>query len=66
MKPNLFQRGIWMKTSDVAATKTPEEYGKYMQKIAIVLIIIGLVLLAYDNRQVFQQKSEDKKTYSSI
>jgi hypothetical protein len=51
IKPNLFQRGIWMKSSVTAKTKTPEEYRKYMRVLAIVLIVIGLILLAYDNKQ---------------
>ena len=64
MKPNLFQRGIFMKYSNPASTKTPEEYRRYMQKVAIILIVTGLLLLAYDNRQVFMKKAAPGKQYS--
>lgn len=63
MKPNLFQRGIFMKYQNSASSRTPDEYRKYMQKVAIILIVIGTILLAFDNRQLFMQKSSAVQTY---
>jgi hypothetical protein len=56
IKPNLFRTGIWQKTSVTAKTKTQEEYVNYMKIVAIVLIVAGLALLAFDNRQMFKQQ----------
>jgi hypothetical protein len=63
MKPDLFRKGIWNKYS-IHANKSPEEYRNYMKKLAIVLIIVGFALLAYDNRQLFDPKvgQTDRKT----
>lgn len=66
MKPNLFQRGIFTKYPNTSSTKTPEEYAKYMQKVAIILIIIGSLLLLYDYRHLFVLKSQDKESYSAL
>lgn len=63
MKPDLFRKGIWNKYS-IHADKTPEEYRSYMKKIAIALIIVGLVILAYDNRQIFNRKSSGEPEIS--
>lgn len=67
LKPNLFRKGIWQKTSIPAKTKTPEEYENYMKIIAIVLIVAGLALFAFDNRQIFkQQPIKGQQQYSQL
>jgi hypothetical protein len=66
MKPNLFQSGIFMKYPNAASMKTPEQYRKHMQKIAIILIVIGSLLLAYDYRNVLMSTSSDKVTVSEL
>lgn len=58
MKPDLFRSGIFMKYANPASTKTPEEYRLYMKKVALVLIIIGSILLAYDYRHLFLSQSK--------
>lgn len=63
MKPDIFRKGIWTKYS-MHANKTPEEYRNYMKKLAIALIIIGLAVLAYDYRKLFNQKSNSESQIS--
>src|SRR5438132_600754 len=46
-KPNLFRRGIWLKTSIAIRTLSPETYGKYMRGLGMLLIICGICAFIY-------------------
>lgn len=46
-KPNLFRRGIWMKTSMAIRTLSPEGYVKYMRGLGATLILIGIGCFVY-------------------
>lgn len=59
MKPDLFRGGIFQKTSVAATTKTPEEYRRYMQVLAVILIALGISLLLYDNWAYLQTSTPD-------
>jgi hypothetical protein len=52
LKPGLFKRGLWLRTSIAQRTMSPEGYLKYMRALGIVWIGIGIALLAwgYANR----------------
>jgi uncharacterized protein YjeT (DUF2065 family) len=45
VKPNLFRRGIWLKTSIAVRMLSEENYIKYMRIIGVLTIVIGLVLI---------------------
>jgi len=42
--PNIFRRGIWLKTSIAIRTMTPEAYALYIKKIGRLYVTIGVVL----------------------
>jgi hypothetical protein len=42
VKPNLFRRGIWLKTSIAIRTLSEENYVKYMRIMGVVCILLGL------------------------
>jgi hypothetical protein len=46
-KPNLFRRGIWLKTSVAIRLLTEENYIKYMKGVGAVCIVIGLSLVLW-------------------
>ena len=46
-KPNLFRRGIWMKTSIAIRNLSPEGYLKYMRGVGVFNIVLGIALLAW-------------------
>ena len=49
INPFIFRRGFWMKTSIAINTMSPEKYKRYMQILAIVFIVAGLTLLAFEH-----------------
>jgi hypothetical protein len=44
VKPTLFRRGIWLKTSIAIRVLSEENYIRYMRILGVVLIVGGLVL----------------------
>ena len=44
LKPTLFRRGIWLKTSIAVRTLSEENYIRYMRALGILLIAGGLVV----------------------
>jgi hypothetical protein len=44
-KPDIFKRGIWVKTSIAQRTLSPTNYVRYMRGLGVVFIIIGLALI---------------------
>lgn len=42
--PNIFRRGIWLKTSIAIRTMTPEDYVLYMKRIGRLYSVLGVVL----------------------
>jgi hypothetical protein len=46
-KPNLFRRGIWMKTSIAIRFLSEENYKKYMRGLGVALVTIGLALVLF-------------------
>jgi len=47
LKPGLFKRGLWLRTSIAQRTMSPEGYLKYMRVLGIVWIILGIALLIW-------------------
>jgi len=45
IKPSIFRRGIWMKTSIAIKTMSPEKYNRYMRSLGMFLIILGVIVL---------------------
>ena len=45
LNPNLFRRGIWLKTSVAIRTLSPENYVKYIRALGFICIIVGTVLV---------------------
>lgn len=43
--PNIFRRGIWMKTSIAIRTMNPDNYKKYIRILGVILIILGFFLV---------------------
>jgi hypothetical protein len=46
-KPDLFRRGIWMKTGIAERNLSPEGYIKYMRGVGLFNIVLGIALLAW-------------------
>ena len=46
-KPNLFRRGIWMKTSIAIRTLSPEKYVAYIRGMGFLYIGLGVASLLY-------------------
>jgi len=44
LKPTLFRRGIWLKTSIAVRTLSEENYIRYMRGLGILLIAGGLIV----------------------
>jgi hypothetical protein len=44
-KPNLFRRGIWMKTSIAIRNLSPDAYVKYIRGLGVFNITLGTGLL---------------------
>ncbi len=42
--PNLFRRGLWLKTSIAIRTMTPEAYAHYIKRIGLFYIVVGALL----------------------
>lgn len=45
VKPTIFRRGIWLKTSIAVRMLSEENYVRYMRVLGAVFIVAGLVLL---------------------
>ena len=45
VKPTLFRRGIWLKTSIAVRMLSEENYIRYMRVMGAVLIVGGLVIM---------------------
>jgi hypothetical protein len=43
-KPDIFRRGIWMKTSLAMRYLSPEAYRKYIRVIGAVWVLLGIYL----------------------
>lgn len=43
--PNLFRRGLWLKTNIAIRTMTPEAYIRYIKRWGLIYIVIGVVLV---------------------
>ena len=46
VKPTLFRRGIWLKTSIAVRTLSEQNYVRYMRAMGVLLVIVGLLLIA--------------------
>jgi hypothetical protein len=46
-KPDLFRRGIWMKTGIAERNLSPEGYTKYMRGVGVFNIVLGIALLVW-------------------
>jgi hypothetical protein len=46
-KPDLFRRGIWLKTSIAQRALSPEGYLKYMRGLGVFHIVLGIAVLAW-------------------
>jgi hypothetical protein len=45
VKPTLFRRGIWLKTSIAVRTLSEQNYVRYMRAMGALLVIVGLLLI---------------------
>ena len=45
--PNMFRRGIWMKTSIAIRTMSPETYVKYIRGLGVLFIVLGAGSIVY-------------------
>ena len=45
VKPTLFRRGIWLKTSIAIRTLSEENYIRYMRVLGALLIVAGVVFI---------------------
>ena len=48
VKPNLFRRGLWMKTSLAIRWLSEENYTRYMKILGTILIVVGSALIIYE------------------
>lgn len=46
-KPNVFRRGIWMKTSIAIRFLSEDNYRRYMKGLGAVFIVIGAALVLF-------------------
>ena len=46
-KPNIFRRGLWLKTGIAERSLTPEAYVKYMRGVGVFHILLGIILLVW-------------------
>jgi len=47
VKPNLFQRWIWTRTSIMQRLLGPEGYRRYMKGLGVVFALVGVGLIAF-------------------
>jgi hypothetical protein len=45
LKPTIFRRGIWLKTSIAIRTLSDDNYIRYMRILGVILIVFGLGLI---------------------
>jgi hypothetical protein len=45
--PNMFRRGIWMKTSVAIRTMSPERYTNYIRGLGVLMVVLGTLSLIY-------------------
>jgi hypothetical protein len=46
-EPDLFRRGIWMKTGIAERNLSPEGYIKYMRGVGVFNLVLGIALLVW-------------------
>jgi len=47
LKPDLFRRGIWTRTSLAQRTMSPEGYLRYMRGMGVLWIVVGIALVLW-------------------
>ena len=47
LKPDLFRRGIWTRTSIAQRTMSPEGYLRYMRGMGVLWIVVGIALVIW-------------------
>jgi hypothetical protein len=47
VKPDLFRRGIWLKTSIAVRLLSETNYKRYMRGLGVVLILLGVSALGW-------------------
>ena len=45
--PNIFRRGIWLKTSIAIRTMSPERYTNYIRGLGVLMIVLGVISIIY-------------------
>jgi hypothetical protein len=45
--PNMFRRGIWLKTSVAIRTMSPERYTNYIRGLGVLMIVLGVISIVY-------------------
>ncbi|MGY2906070.1 hypothetical protein [Bradyrhizobium sp. URHC0002] len=45
LKPTIFRRGIWLKTSIAIRTLSDDNYIRYMRILGVILMVFGLGLI---------------------
>ena len=46
-RPNMFRRGIWLRTSIAIRTMSPETYVKYIRGLDVLFIVLGVASFVY-------------------
>jgi hypothetical protein len=49
LRPGLFRRGLWMKTSVAIRTMSEDGYRRYMRVLGIVFVLLGVASLAWNH-----------------
>jgi hypothetical protein len=52
VKPDLFRRGVWRKTSVAQRTLSPGGYLRYMRGVGVFCVLVGLYLVFGSHRVV--------------
>jgi hypothetical protein len=52
-RPDIFRRGIWMKTSIAIRTLSEVEHLRYMRRLGLVFILLGATLIVWDLARSF-------------
>jgi len=49
LRPGLFRRGLWMKTSVAIRALSEQGYRRYMRGLGVALVLIGIACLGWDH-----------------
>lgn len=56
LRPGLFRRGAWMKTSVAIRTMSEDGYRRYMRALGIAFVLLGVACLAWNGLAALQDR----------